>query len=236
MYVNRLTSVFYRGTTYTCNVCNKSFRKFKSKGAVRIRKNAKCPYCSSLERTRLLLFYLQNETNIFTQKKSLLHFAPEEGLYRLFKQTPTLHYVNGDINANYADEQIDITRIPYPDASFDYIICSHVLGYIPDELLAVKEMFRVLKPDGIALILTLVNKNAPSTYESPDVHTVKERLQHYTEPDVLRLHGTDIYDRIAKGGFIVEQIDYVSTFSEEIQRRYSLGNGERETIFKCTKR
>ena len=46
----------------------------------------------------------------------------------------------------------DITSLDFPDAYFDAVICSGVLEYLENEELAIKEMHRVLKPDGIAII------------------------------------------------------------------------------------
>ena len=40
----------------------------------------------------------------------------------------------------------DITRLPFKDGAFDVVICSEVLEHIPDHMLAVREMVRVLKP------------------------------------------------------------------------------------------
>ena len=233
--LNKLTSVFYWGNNFKCNCCGKSFRKFKPKGNFNLRLNAVCPFCNSLERLRLLLFYLQNETDIFTAPRSLLHFAPEEQMKVIFKRTLTLTYTNVDLNPNFADEQADITDLQYSDKSFDYIICSHVLGHVPDEAKAISELYRVLKDDGAAFIMTIINWNNPKTFESKDIQTVEERLKYYTEPDLVRLHGADFATRIEKEGFHVESIDYRSHFDKKTHERYSLGDGNREFIFKCTK-
>ena len=47
----------------------------------------------------------------------------------------------------------DITSIPEPDASFDAILCVEVLEHVPDPLAALRELGRLLKPNG-QLILT----------------------------------------------------------------------------------
>ena len=53
------------------------------------------------------------------------------------------------------------TKLPFPDASFDLVICIEVLRYLhrTDGRLAMREMHRVLQPGGI-LFLTMVNKYA----------------------------------------------------------------------------
>ena len=157
----------------------------------------------------------------------------EQGLKAIFKKTKTLTYKNGDYNPANADEQIDAMDIPYPNETFDYVVCSHILDYVSDELKATQEIHRVLRPNGVAFILTLIDWDRPQTLE---METIEERKAHRADLDSLRLHGADFADRLRRGGFHVEIIDYVSTFSEDIRKKYSLGTGEYETIFRCTKK
>ena len=42
----------------------------------------------------------------------------------------------------------DATKLPYPDDTFDNIIASEVMEHIPDDVGALDELFRVLKPGG----------------------------------------------------------------------------------------
>lgn len=42
----------------------------------------------------------------------------------------------------------DAARLPFPDASFDRVICSEVLEHIPNYLSVIAELERVLKPGG----------------------------------------------------------------------------------------
>jgi SAM-dependent methyltransferase len=199
------------------------------------RENAECPYCSSLERIRNLKFYVENETGLLTQKLRLLHFAPEWALLPVFRKAVNLDYITADINPDYADYQVDIMDIPFPEESFDYIICAHVLGHVPDEKKAIRELFRVLKSDGIALVSTIINPENPETFEAGDADTPEKRLRYYSEPDLLRLHGADFDQRLKQGGFHVEVINYPDKLGEEIKRKYALGDGRRELIFRCTK-
>jgi ubiquinone/menaquinone biosynthesis C-methylase UbiE len=49
--------------------------------------------------------------------------------------------------------QGDATALPTPDRCFDVAICAQVLEYVPDADRGLREMHRVLKPDGRALIV-----------------------------------------------------------------------------------
>ena len=236
LFFNKMTSVFYYGNSFFCNCCKRSFWKFKSKGNTLIKRaNAECPYCGSLERIRNLLFYIENETPLMTQKLRLLHFAPEWCLLPILKKLKNLEYITADVNPNLADYQVDIMDIPFLDEYFDYIICAHVLGHVPNEKKAVNELYRVLKPEGVALISTIIDFDNPFTFEVSDADTSDKRLRYYSEPDLLRLHGKDFDQRLMQSGFNVEIIDYPSQLGEEIKKKYALGDGRRELIFKCTK-
>jgi len=48
----------------------------------------------------------------------------------------------------------DGTRLPFPDDTFDHIICSEVMEHIPDDSAAAAELARVLKP-GATLAVTV---------------------------------------------------------------------------------
>jgi SAM-dependent methyltransferase len=56
----------------------------------------------------------------------------------------------GDIPATggSATTRGDATRLPFPDASFDRIIAAEVLEHIPDDVAAIRELARVLRPGG----------------------------------------------------------------------------------------
>ncbi len=214
IFLSQLKSLAYTGDTFYCNCCNKTFSKFLPYGN-QPRTNARCPWCLSLERTRLLLCYLERETSVFT---------PGRG-----------DYIAADLNPALGDMVVDITQIPFPEEYFDYIICSHVLGHVPDEAKAIDEMYRVLKPGGEALVMTVIDLSNPATYENRDVTTPEERLVHYGEPDLVRLHGTDFGRRLQRANAQVEEIDYSLRLTEAERRRLSTGNRERELIFRCVK-
>lgn len=234
-FVKKALAPAYSGTKFTCNCCNKSFRKFRPKGKVNLRKNAECPNCGSLERTRVLDFYLHNETGLYTKKGlKVLHFAPELCLYNALNQLD-VEYIDGDINPDLARHVVDVTNIPYPDNYFDYIICSHVLGHVPDEAKALSELKRVINTKGTILIMSLIDHQKEQTYEDACLTTPEEKLKHYTEPDLCRLYGRDFRNRLENAGFSVSEIDYRKQFSKEDQYKFQLGDGNRELIFQCKK-
>lgn len=52
------------------------------------------------------------------------------------------------LSDNYLVTRADINRLPFDSASFDCVICSEVLEHISDHETVLKELVRVLKPQG----------------------------------------------------------------------------------------
>jgi SAM-dependent methyltransferase len=146
-----------------CPICNEKAPQFLPFGVVK-RNNALCPKCHSLERHRLLWLYLKSRTNILSRKLSILHFAPENCLKNTFKTMNSVEYISADLFDKNASLKMDVTDIKFPDNSFDLIICNHVLEHVENDKKAITELFRVLKPSGIAVLLVPVDNKREITY------------------------------------------------------------------------
>lgn len=59
-------------------------------------------------------------------------------------------FAKGSLHANAV--QGDALHLPFPDGSFDRVICSEVLEHIPDDVAAMRELARVLRPGGTMAI------------------------------------------------------------------------------------
>jgi len=78
-----------------------------------------------------------------------------------------------DGRSNVTLEQGDITKLRFPDNSFDKIVCTEVLEHIDDDKTAIKELYRVLKPGGV-IAITVPNKNYPLLWDP--LNKVRESL------------------------------------------------------------
>jgi SAM-dependent methyltransferase len=228
-----LQAAKYRGNKRYCNCCNQSFSQFITYGR-NPRPEAACPACMSLERTRLLLHFLQHQYFPIQKPTNILHVAPEYCLEKTLRNHFGASYMSVDLAPGFADKVEDLQALSFPDASFDLIICSHVLGHIPDEHKAITEMHRVLRKQGVCIVLT-VRSGKDEAYEDLHINSADQRLLHYGEPDLLRLHGNDMKQRLSKGGFNVIELDYGNTLSAEWQEKLSIGNGLRERLYLCSK-
>lgn len=113
----------------------------------------------------------------------------------------------------------EIYQIPYQDASFDKIVLSEVLEHIPDDLMALREVSRVLKKKGL-LIITVPNHNYPFLWDP-----VNKLLEFFTSKHIshgfwagiwnmhLRLYKrNEIIELVRKANFEIEEIENLTHY------------------------
>lgn len=226
-YVIRPVLVFWlKGNRYTDPIDGKSFKKFLPYGYEKQRDNVLSPSTLSLERHRLLWLYLQSETDFFVKPLKMLHFAPEQAFYRRFRQQQNLDYTTTDLSSPLADVKADICQLPFEDNTFDVIFCNHVLEHIPDDTQAMRELYRVLKPGGWAVLQIPQDLSRATTFEDDSITDPKERAKIFGQYDHVRVYGRDYFDKLRSIGFEVQEIDYTQTLSKEQVERYCLADGE----------
>jgi len=221
-----ILAFFMKGNTYTDPIDGKSFKAFLPYGYGNQRDNVLSPSTLSLERHRLLWLYLQNDTDFFTAKKSVLHFAPEQCFLKHFQKLNNLNYTTTDLESPIADVKADICNLPFEDNSYDIILCNHVLEHIPDDTKAMQELFRVMKPGGYGIFQIPQDLNRDSTFEDDSITDKKERAAIFGQYDHVRIYGRDYFDKLRNVGFKVEELDYTSTLSDAEIERYCLAKGE----------
>ncbi|MDD4033612.1 MAG: methyltransferase domain-containing protein [Bacteroidales bacterium] len=223
---SRLMVPFLKGHQIECPVCGKHFRKLLPYGYVISRKNALCPHCLSLERHRLIWLFLKRETPFFTQPCQVLHLAPEYCFMKYFSAVQGEGYITADLESPWAKVKMNVEEIPFPENHFDVILCNHLLEHVEDDRKALRELFRVLKPGGWALLQSPVDANREKTYEDRAITSPEEREKHFGQKDHLRAYGKDYTDRLREAGFTVNPLDYVAILGEDLQKRYALPQNE----------
>lgn len=221
-----IVSLALRGNNFEDPIDNKTYKKFLPYGYENVRENALAPGTLSLERHRLLWLYLKNETPFFTEKLKVLHFAPEQAFYKRFKKLKNLDYTTTDLNSPIADVKADICNLPFEDNRFDFIICNHVLEHITDDHQAMKELYRIIKPGGTAILMVPFDENREITYEDPSITDPKERARVFGQYDHVRIYGRDYFDRLRAVGFEVNPVPYTTHFSEKEIDYFRLPIGE----------
>lgn len=218
----RVYGQFYRGTTHQCKVCNNKLRSFITLD----NSDLLCPFCGSLSRNRRLWQYINENALLFGD---VLHFSPSRCLFRVFKKNTEINYYSADYENEFlADFQIDITNISSAADSFDLIICYHILEHIVEDIKAMKELHRVLKPNGRLLIQTPFKEG--NTYEDPSITSREERKMHFGQEDHVRIYSKkDLKTKLEETGFKVLQTDF-----ERNESDFYKGLKSPETLFNCS--
>ena len=61
--------------------------------------------------------------------------------------------------------QADVASLPFDDATFDVVLCQMALMFFPDRTAAIREMGRVVKPDGTVVIMVPSSLDAQPAYK-----------------------------------------------------------------------
>lgn len=231
----KLSPILYAGSTYKDPINGKTYRKFLPYGysGIAKRNNVLSPGTMSLERHRLMWLYLQNQTDFFTRKAKVLHIAPEQCFYKIFRAMDNLDYITGDYNSPIADIHFDLHKAPFDDNSFDIVFCNHVLEHVENAEVCMKELYRIMKPGGWGIFQVPIDITRQETYEDKSIVTPEDREIHYWQKDHVRLFGLDYADKLRAAGFEVKEDDYANQFSDADAEYYRIP--KHEVIYLCRK-
>jgi len=209
------------GWRVECQLCGGRFGRFEEQ---RPGWAVLCPRCGSLPRQRLLWWYLRAEGVLARAGQHILHVAPELGLEPRLRALPGARYTSVDLHDPRATVQADLTDLPFADAAFDLVLCSHVLEHVPDDRAAMRELARVVRPGGLTIVQSPVNYEMAATHEDPTVTDEEERLRRFSQRDHVRVYGArDLRDRLVAAGFDVAVQDPVAGLPAQVTSRYGLG-------------
>lgn len=243
----RLTYYQYKGKGFICNFCGSSYQKFVPEYPAKEIKlalntyeviagygeNVFCPNCLSKNRERLVLAVLQNFIPV--ENKKILHFSPEKHLYDYLKNKAAVtavdimpgFYKNIDSGILYADA----TGLLFSDNSFDIIIANHILEHIPQDLLAMKEIYRVLKSDGAAILQVPYSEKSETTIEEPFINDPEKQERLFGQKDHVRMYALkDYVNRLKTAGFKVDVIG-----DEKLERFKINAIQDKECVIMCGK-
>ncbi len=191
--------------------------------------NFSCPHCYSHDRERHLVKYF-DELKIwdkYIKGKNVLHVAPEKHIQDIVYNLGAREYICGDLYpVNNSIMKMDITNIQFNDNYFDFIICNHVLEHVPDDLKAMKELYRVLKKGSAAVLQTPYSPLIDKSFEDSNINTDELRRKFYGQSDHVRIYGTDLFKRLETAGFKLKIIENSEFFTCEEVKKYGFNSRE----------
>lgn len=218
------------GSDVNCPICGWTGSSFlRVSYPMKLSDSFICPSCGSSERHRLVYYILKDTLPKHADKT--LHFAPEQCIEPWLRSI-SKEYLSVDLMSTSAMEHMDITNLRLGDNKFSLLWCSHVLEHIEDDRKAMAELFRVLRPSGVAVIMVPIY--GAMTYENSEIRSPEDRLKHFHQEDHVRLYGLDIENRLRDIGFEVDVL-HVSDIPIETVKLHVMEYPSTKEIFLCTK-
>jgi len=220
-----LIDMICRHKKVQCNICAwRGSDFYPNVGWGYNEKSVLCPGCDCLSRYRSLAIILWTRTSFFATDSYVIEAGPSRNFQKYCLLQKNGNYVSFDIR-NSAMEKADITRMHYKNDIADYFLCFHVLEHVENDLQALGEIHRVLKPEGIAILQVPIDYNIVQTYEYSGANP--RDVGH------LRRYGRDFAQRVSSCGFAVSAISVTQCATEDEIRRFGLST---EPVFVARKR
>ena len=200
---------------YYCPCCDTHLSKFIDGGFTRyperynveryqeIDQKVICPVCNSLPRHRILAAWMQNNVDLFKNKK-ILYFAQERSIKYLCDRNH-IKCTTADLY-NKADVKLDIEDTGLADSTYDVVICNHVLEHVSDYKKALNELRRIVKPDGFIILSFPVDNKLDTVYEDCSIVTKEDCIKCFGQSDHKRIFGKDSRKLLEESGFDVMEI------------------------------
>lgn len=177
-----------------------------------------CKYCFTSDRGRMICAFLRMAKLPYAKKGTrILHIAPEKGVEDwIIRNCPNVLYESTDLYDKNVSFQSDIQdMVCIEDGTYDYFICSHVLEHVQDDNKAIQELARILKSDGIGVLLVPICLDIEEIDEEWGLAKA-ENWRRFGQDDHCRLYSKrGLIERLENNGFYVHMFDK-SIFGEKL--------------------
>jgi SAM-dependent methyltransferase len=180
-------------TAVKCICCGESFSRFVHFiGYDYMPGSFRCPRCESYQRHRFLHYFMEKEVLPKYGKGVILRFSPESTFDLLIKRYPELIYYGTDICTKGVSGRLsflsDAQSLPLLDESIDLIVSIHVLEHLPSDFQAIREICRVLSPEGVAIVMVPQERRE---------FTLEYYKPNAREHNHYRVYGRDFIERLS---------------------------------------
>ena len=184
------------------------------------RENYGCPVCGAYDRDRLMIAFLEEVMAENGEKLRMLQIAPSPAIERYAQDREDIRYESTDLMMQNVSFRADLQHMDMVgDETYDIIVCSHVLEHVENDVQAMEELYRTLKPNGLCLVLVPLIVGKMDTEEQWGC-TPEENWRRFGQGDHSRLYGKkDFIRRLQSVGFYVNELGK-EWFGEEFYGEY----------------
>lgn len=171
------------------------------------RDNYSCPVCGAYDRERLMIAFLDEVRPEGNEQLRMLEVAPTPPIRRYAQGRGDIVYESTDLMMQNVTFQADLQHMDMvEDETYDIIVCSHVLEHVENDALAMSELHRMLKPEGVCLVLVPLIVGKTDTEEQWGC-TEEENWRRFGQQDHSRLYGKqDFIGKLQNAGFYVNEL------------------------------
>lgn len=166
-----------------------------------------CPECGAVDRDRMIIAYIER-AGLLQKGTRVLQIAPAQMIDRYIQQHLSEGtYDTADLFMEDVTYRTDIQNmVEIAEDTYDVWICSHVLEHVADDRKALRELRRILKPDGCGILLVPLDLSRKITDEEPGCSEA-ENWRRFGQGDHVRAYAKkDFLERIEASGFELECI------------------------------
>lgn len=165
---------------------------------------------SNRSRDSSMCWYMEAHPKL-AEGKSILHVAPEPRLHAQLKSAAR-EYVGLDATGGAGIDYVaDLCDTALESGRFDLVLCHRVLEHVVDDMRAMHEMHRVLKPGGVLQV------SVPQAVHR--ARTLEWIVPDLTQHQHVRLYGADFPTRLEAVGFDVQLEDWLLQRSDDEWRQ-----------------
>lgn len=194
-----------------------------------------CPVCGSSDRDRMIISFLQKAGLCEAEEHAkVLQIAPAATI-ETWIQTycPHVDYESTDLymdGVTFGSDIMDMKMVE--EETYDLVICSHVLEHVKDDRKAMRELKRILKPQGLIVFLVPVSLDMEDIDEEWGLSEA-ENWRRFGQGDHCRRYGKiGLMRRLEEEGFYVNALGK-EYFGEEIFDKLALT--DTSTLYVLTK-
>ncbi len=163
--------------------------------------------------------YFESNPQLFVRGGLFVHIAPEPGLLRVLQRLTAragMEYRWGGITGE-GEHRLDLLDLPFAVGTVHALYCCHVLNSLQDDRSAMREVRRVMRAEGVALLQVPAFHRGETTLET---NSLQQRLDVFADEGIYRCYTNDDYEaRLRGAGFEVEAFRAEQLPDDAVARR-----------------